>query len=188
MTSERCDDQIWRPHVPYSLCSFSFWGWNVRRQNNIYFDLPLILAVAFSSFLEWNSDSKIADAAEKLYGDINYLELYVGLQAEEAKPVVDGAGLCPGIFFLVHLLSTSIEANPLQVIPSAAPSSVMPSHSLVVTDTSLMTSHPITWQHGDLLIVKGIPKPLDLEALWDASSSALFLIILPKTVSTHSSL
>jgi linoleate 10R-lipoxygenase len=46
--------------------------------------------------LEWNKDPEIASVAEKLYGDIEYLELYVGLQAEEAKPLVDGAGLCPG--------------------------------------------------------------------------------------------
>ena len=37
----------------------------------------------------------MAAAAEKLYGDINHLELYTGLQAEEAKPVIEGAGLCP---------------------------------------------------------------------------------------------
>ena len=54
---------------------------------------------ASSSFLEWNSTPEIAYAAEKLYGNIEYLELYVGLQAEEAKPVVDGAGLCPGQCF-----------------------------------------------------------------------------------------
>ena len=52
--------------------------------------------VAFTSFLEWNSDPEIADAAEKLYANIENLELYVGLQAEEAKPLVEGAGLCPG--------------------------------------------------------------------------------------------
>ena len=46
--------------------------------------------------MEWNPDPEIASAAEKLYGHIDRLELYVGLQAEEAKPVVDGAGLCPG--------------------------------------------------------------------------------------------
>jgi len=55
-------------------------------------DLP----IAFKTFLEWNSDPEIAVAAERLYGDIDHLELYVGLQAEEAKPLVDGAGLCPG--------------------------------------------------------------------------------------------
>ena len=63
--------------------------------------------------MEWNTDPEIADAAEKLYGNIDYLELYVGLQAEEPKPLVDGAGLCPGKFFLVPLLSTSIQANLL---------------------------------------------------------------------------
>ena len=46
--------------------------------------------------MEWNSNPEIASVAEKLYGNIEYLELYVGLQAEEAKPLVDGAGLCPG--------------------------------------------------------------------------------------------
>ena len=48
--------------------------------------------------MEWNSDPEIAQVAEHLYSDIDSLELYVGLQAEEAKPVVDGAGLCPGRF------------------------------------------------------------------------------------------
>jgi linoleate 10R-lipoxygenase len=52
--------------------------------------------VAFTTFLEWNSNPEIAGVAEKLYANIEYLELYVGLQAEEAKPLVDGAGLCPG--------------------------------------------------------------------------------------------
>ena len=71
----------------------------------------------YESFREWNSNHEIADAAEKLYGNIEnlgtsaslsldtsplirplgILELYVGLQAEEAKPLVDGAGLCPGM-------------------------------------------------------------------------------------------
>jgi linoleate 10R-lipoxygenase len=32
----------------------------------------------------------------RLYKHPDNIELYVGLQAEEAKPVVDGAGLCPG--------------------------------------------------------------------------------------------
>ena len=52
-------------------------------------------SAAYSSFLEWNSNPEIASAAQKLYGDIDRLELYVGLQAEEAKPVIEGAGLCP---------------------------------------------------------------------------------------------
>ncbi|KAJ2936955.1 hypothetical protein H1R20_g146, partial [Candolleomyces eurysporus] len=63
----------------------------------------------FTSFLEWNSDPEIARVAELLYGDINNLELYVGLQAEEAKPLVDGAGLCPGYTISRAILSDAIS-------------------------------------------------------------------------------
>ncbi|KAK0467084.1 linoleate diol synthase [Desarmillaria tabescens] len=62
----------------------------------------------YATFLEWNSDPEIAKTAEKLYGDINNLELYVGLQAEEAKPLVDGAGLCPGYTISRAILSDAI--------------------------------------------------------------------------------
>ncbi|KAH6904307.1 heme peroxidase [Coprinopsis sp. MPI-PUGE-AT-0042] len=48
------------------------------------------------SFRAWNSDPKIFNAAQALYRDIDNLELHVGLQAEEAKPPMPGAGLCPG--------------------------------------------------------------------------------------------
>jgi hypothetical protein len=62
----------------------------------------------YASFREWNPRPEIADAAEKLYGHIDHLELYVGLQAEEAKPVVDGAGLCPGYTISRAILSDAI--------------------------------------------------------------------------------
>ncbi|KAF7982555.1 hypothetical protein HWV62_27534 [Athelia sp. TMB] len=62
----------------------------------------------YATFLEWNSNPEIADAAEKLYGDIQNLELYVGLQAEETKPVMEGAGLCPGYTVSRAILSDAI--------------------------------------------------------------------------------
>ncbi|KAF7370587.1 Heme peroxidase [Mycena sanguinolenta] len=62
----------------------------------------------YASFREWNPDPEIADCAEKLYGDINNLELYVGLQAEETKPVVEGAGLCPGYTISRAILSDAV--------------------------------------------------------------------------------
>lgn len=62
----------------------------------------------YKSFREWNPDPEIADAAEKLYGHIENLELYVGLQAEEAKPVMEGAGLCPGFTLSRAILSDAI--------------------------------------------------------------------------------
>ncbi|KAG6813888.1 hypothetical protein H0H92_006295 [Tricholoma furcatifolium] len=62
----------------------------------------------YASFLEWNPNKEIAEAAEKLYGHIDYLELYVGLQAEEVKPVMEGAGLCPGYTISRAILSDAI--------------------------------------------------------------------------------
>jgi linoleate 10R-lipoxygenase len=62
----------------------------------------------YKNFQEWNPDPEVADAAEKLYGHIDNLELYVGLQAEEAKPVMDGAGLCPGYTISRAILSDAI--------------------------------------------------------------------------------
>ncbi|KAI0695351.1 heme peroxidase [Cerioporus squamosus] len=62
----------------------------------------------YSSFLEWNPDPEIASAAEKLYGHIDRLELYVGLQAEESKPVIPGAGLCPSYTISRAILSDAI--------------------------------------------------------------------------------
>lgn len=64
--------------------------------------------LAYSSFEEWNPDKKVAAAAEKLYGHVDNLELYVGLQAEDTKPVVDGAGLCPGYTISRAILADAI--------------------------------------------------------------------------------
>ncbi|KAF7324770.1 hypothetical protein MKEN_00518800 [Mycena kentingensis (nom. inval.)] len=60
----------------------------------------------FESFSEWNPDKSVSAAAAALYKDIENLELYVGLQAEEAKPPIAGAGLCPG-----HTISRAILAD-----------------------------------------------------------------------------
>ena len=35
--------------------------------------------VEYTSFIEWNNDANIADAAQALYGDIDNLELYVSV-------------------------------------------------------------------------------------------------------------
>ncbi|KAG9016734.1 hypothetical protein FRB90_002336 [Tulasnella sp. 427] len=50
----------------------------------------------YETFDEWNPNPRIADAARRLYGHPDNLELYVGLQAEDTKPPIPGAGLCPG--------------------------------------------------------------------------------------------
>ena len=65
----------------------------------------------YTTFLEWNPNPEVAAAAEKLYGTIDHLELYAGLQAEDAKPVVTGAGLCPG-----YTISRAILADAIALI------------------------------------------------------------------------
>ncbi|SPO31054.1 putative dioxygenase Ssp1 [Ustilago trichophora] len=59
----------------------------------------------YSSFSEWNPDPKVYKAAEMLYGDIDNLELYPGLMAEETKPSMPGSGLCPGYTISRGILS-----------------------------------------------------------------------------------
>lgn len=49
----------------------------------------------YASFNEWNEDEDTARAAELLYGHIDNLELYPGLQAECTKPSMPGSGVCP---------------------------------------------------------------------------------------------
>ena len=47
-------------------------------------------------------------AAEALYQDIDNLELHVGLQAEEAKVPMAGAGLCPGYTISRAILADAV--------------------------------------------------------------------------------
>jgi len=65
----------------------------------------------YKTFLEWNPDPEIATVAEKLYGTVDHLELYVGLQAEDTQPVVEGAGLCPG-----YTISHAVLADTIALI------------------------------------------------------------------------
>ncbi|KAH7335744.1 heme peroxidase [Rhizoctonia solani] len=73
----------------------------------------------FDSFEEWagatNPDApdftrkkEVADAAKKLYSDINNLELYPGLHAEETMAAGPGSGLCAGYTQTRGILSDAI--------------------------------------------------------------------------------
>ncbi|KAI8981356.1 heme peroxidase [Trametes punicea] len=62
----------------------------------------------FASFEEWNPDPEIASAARQLYGHIDNLELYPGLQAEEIVPMGPGSGLCCGYTMMRAILSDAI--------------------------------------------------------------------------------
>lgn len=50
----------------------------------------------YDSFYDWCEDTDTAKAAELLYGHIDNMELYPGLQAECTKPPMPGSGVCPG--------------------------------------------------------------------------------------------
>ncbi|CAE6536627.1 unnamed protein product [Rhizoctonia solani] len=62
----------------------------------------------YESFEEWNPREEIAQAARGLYGHPDNLELYVGMQAEESKPVIPGAGLCPGYTISRAILADAV--------------------------------------------------------------------------------
>lgn len=68
--------------------------WNVSTLNEFrkYFDLE-----PHATFEDINPNPHIADQLRRLYDQPDLVELYPGLVAEEAKrPMVPGAGLCPG--------------------------------------------------------------------------------------------
>ncbi|KAK5086243.1 hypothetical protein LTR70_000029 [Exophiala xenobiotica] len=50
----------------------------------------------YEDFMQWCEDEETARAAELLYGHIDNMELYPGLQAECTKPPMSGSGVCPG--------------------------------------------------------------------------------------------
>ncbi|TBU62473.1 heme peroxidase [Dichomitus squalens] len=62
----------------------------------------------FDTFEEWNSDPEIANAARQLYGHIDNLELYPGLQAEEIMGLGPASGLCCGYTMTRAILSDAI--------------------------------------------------------------------------------
>ncbi|KAG8709377.1 hypothetical protein FRC11_005607 [Ceratobasidium sp. 423] len=62
----------------------------------------------FATFEEWNRDPAVANAARKLYGTVDNLELYPGLHAEETMTLGPGSGLCAGYTITRSILSDAI--------------------------------------------------------------------------------
>ncbi|KAJ7208882.1 heme peroxidase [Mycena pura] len=63
----------------------------------------------FKDFNEWNSDPEIADAARRLYGHIDNLELYTGLQCEDTMPLTPGSRFAAGYTMTRAILSDAIN-------------------------------------------------------------------------------
>ena len=71
--------------------------------------LAMSLYVCPSSLLSLvRTDRSLQETAQRLYGHIDRLELYVGMQAEQAKPARPGAGLCPGFTISRAILADAV--------------------------------------------------------------------------------
>ncbi|KAJ6583033.1 heme peroxidase [Mycena vulgaris] len=62
----------------------------------------------FKDFEEWNPDPAIASAARRLYGHIDNLELYTGLQCEETMPLTPGLRFASGYTMMRAVLGDAI--------------------------------------------------------------------------------
>jgi hypothetical protein len=62
--------------------------------------------------MQWCEDDETARDAELLYGHIDNMELYPGLQAECTKPPMPGSGVCPGQTTGRGILGTCFEYKP----------------------------------------------------------------------------
>ncbi|KAF7326065.1 Heme peroxidase [Mycena kentingensis (nom. inval.)] len=63
----------------------------------------------FTDFEEWSSDAGVVDAARRLYGHVDNLELYVGLQCEDIMPVSVGARFAAGYTMTRAVLADAIN-------------------------------------------------------------------------------
>lgn len=81
--------------------------WGVCTMNEFRVRMGLI---PFRSFEHWagEGNQEIADAAKELYGNIDDLELYPGLHAEEPMKLGPGSGLCAGYTTTRGILSDAI--------------------------------------------------------------------------------
>ncbi|KAE8168156.1 heme peroxidase [Aspergillus tamarii] len=99
-------------NVPKVLRSVEILGmeqarrWNVGSLNEFrkFFDLK-----PYQSFEEINSDPEVADQLRHLYEHPDYVELYPGIVAEEAKkPMIPGVGIAPGYTVSRAVLSDAV--------------------------------------------------------------------------------
>ncbi|KAF8516240.1 heme peroxidase [Gautieria morchelliformis] len=80
-------------------------GWGVCTMNEFRNFLGL---KEFATFEEWNPDPEIAQAARRLYGHIDNLELYTGLQCESTMPLSSGMRFSCGYTMTKAVLGDAI--------------------------------------------------------------------------------
>jgi linoleate 10R-lipoxygenase len=69
------------------------------------------VSLRFPSSALRHSKPSLKNAAEELYHHIDNLELHVGLQAEQAKDPMPGAGLCPGYTISRAILADAVALS-----------------------------------------------------------------------------
>ncbi|KAG6916804.1 hypothetical protein DXG01_005269 [Tephrocybe rancida] len=72
------------------------WGVCTMNEFRKFLGLKVMKHAEFETFEEWNPDPEIAGAARRLYGHVDNLELYTGLQAESTMPLTDGSRFACG--------------------------------------------------------------------------------------------
>ncbi|THC96109.1 hypothetical protein EYZ11_004431 [Aspergillus tanneri] len=91
-------------HLNYYLVQARRWNVGSLNEFRKFFDLK-----PYESFEDINSDPEVADALRHLYEHPDYVELYPGIVAEEAKePMVPGVGIAPTYTISRAVLSDAV--------------------------------------------------------------------------------
>ncbi|KAI0094227.1 heme peroxidase [Irpex rosettiformis] len=86
-----------------SILQARSWGVCTMNEFRAYLGLK-----KFEKFEDWSSNPEVAAAARRLYGHIDNLELYPGLQAEDCMPLGPGSGICCGYTMTRAILGDAV--------------------------------------------------------------------------------
>lgn len=139
-------------NVPKVLKSVEILGieqgrkWNVGSLNEFrkFFDLK-----PYERFEDINSDPEVADALRHLYEHPDYVELYPGIVAEEAKePMIPGVGIAP-----TYTISRAVLSDAVALVRGDRYYTVsQPSMPIrIAIDMSRSTTTHVTSRTGDTM-------------------------------------
>ncbi len=167
--------------------------WGVCTMNKFRQSLGL---KQYASFEEWNSGTPgVAEAARKLYGDINNLELYVGLQAEDCMPLGPGSDLCCGYTMMRAVLASSVSlargdryytTDYTREFLFIASTRCFEDLNFFIF-VSFVSSQPPTSRHGVMLTALATPIMVHSAPPFPSSSCATSRNTTPQTMSIRSS-
>lgn len=118
-------------------------SWNVGSLNEFrkFFDLK-----PYERFEDINSDEEVVEALRHLYGHPDYVELYPGIVAEDAKqPMVPGVGIAPTYTISRAVLSDAValvRGDRFYTVSSSFPGDKMTPFILTCAIGRLQSSEP----------------------------------------------